>query len=66
MSNARPISSFIEKHYLHFNAAALKDAAKGYKAHKAAGKKMMVTLAGAMITAELGKLLAEMIRKVCE
>ena len=29
MSN-RPISSFIEKHYLHFNAAALVDAAKGY------------------------------------
>ena len=62
MSN-RPISSFIEKHYLHFNAAALVDAAKGYKKHKAEGKKMMVTLAGAMSTAELGKILAEMIRQ---
>ena len=28
-----PISQFIEKHYLHFNAAALVDAAKGYEEH---------------------------------
>ncbi|MDX9751013.1 MAG: deoxyhypusine synthase family protein, partial [Flavobacteriales bacterium] len=59
----RPISDFIEKHYLHFNAAALVDAAKGYKEHLAKGRKMMVTLAGAMSTAELGKSLAEMIRQ---
>jgi len=25
-----PISNFIEQNYLHFNAAALMDAAKGY------------------------------------
>jgi len=31
MSQNGPISNFIEKHYLHFNAAALVDAAKGYK-----------------------------------
>lgn len=61
MSSA-PISDFIEKNYLHFNAAALVDAAKGYKAHLAANGKMMVTLAGAMSTAELGISLAEMIR----
>ncbi len=58
-----PISQFIEKHYLHFNSAALVDAAKGYVAHMDAGGKMMITLAGAMSTAELGKSLAEMIRK---
>lgn len=63
MSNNRPISDFIEKHFLHFNAAALVDAAKAYKAHKASGKKMLISLAGAMSTAELGKSLAEMIRK---
>jgi len=57
-----PISSFIENNFLHFNAAALVDAAKGYVAHMNAGGKMMVTLAGAMSTAELGKSLAEMIR----
>ena len=28
-----PISQFIEKNYLHFNAAALMDAAKGYETH---------------------------------
>ena len=57
------VSEFIEKHFLHFNAAALVDAAKGYKDHVEGGKKMMVTLAGAMSTAELGKSLAEMIRQ---
>ncbi|AXG75278.1 deoxyhypusine synthase [Flavobacterium arcticum] len=58
-----PISQFIEKHYLHFNAAALVDAAKGYEKQLENGAKMMVTLAGAMSTAELGKSFAEMIRK---
>lgn len=58
-----PISQFIEKHYLHFNAAALVDAAKGYETHLLEGGKMMITLAGAMSTAELGKSLAEMIRQ---
>lgn len=58
-----PIREFIEKHFLHFNAAALTDAAKGYEAHLAEGGKMMITLAGAMSTAELGKTLAEMIRQ---
>jgi deoxyhypusine synthase len=58
-----PISQFIEKNYLHFNAAALVDAAKGYETHLAEGGKMMVTLAGAMSTAELGISLAEMIRQ---
>src|SRR3990170_1220140 len=63
MSQNGPISSFIEKHYLHFNAAALVDAAKGYKKHISEGKKMMVTLAGAMSTGELGISFAEMIRQ---
>jgi deoxyhypusine synthase len=58
-----PISNFIDSHYKHFNAAALMDAAKGYEAHLTSGGKMMVTLAGAMSTAELGRSLAEMIRQ---
>jgi deoxyhypusine synthase len=57
------IRKFIEENYLHFNAAVLKDAAVGYEEHINAGGKMMVTLAGAMSTAELGKTLAEMIRQ---
>lgn len=57
------IEEFIKKYYLHFNAASVVDAAKGYEDHLASGKKMMITLAGAMSTAEMGKLLAEMIRQ---
>ena len=59
----KPISEFIEKYYLHFNAATVVDAAKGYVQHLEEGGKMMVTLAGAMSTAEMGKILAEMIRQ---
>src|ERR1041385_8066212 len=58
-----PVSQFIEHHYRHFNAAALVDAAKGYEKHLAEGGKMLVTLAGAMSTAELGISLAELIRQ---
>jgi deoxyhypusine synthase len=58
-----PVSNFIEHHYRHFNAAALMDAAKGYVTHLDEGGKMMITLAGAMSTAELGLSLAEMIRQ---
>lgn len=58
-----PISEFIEKHFLHFNSAALVDAAKGYKKHLNEDKKMLVSLAGAMSTGELGKSFAEMIRQ---
>lgn len=58
-----PVSQFIALHYRHFNAAALLDAAKGYETHLKAGGKMLVTLAGAMSTAELGLSLAEMIRQ---
>ena len=58
-----PISQFVEKYYLHFNAASLVDAAKGYNEQLANGAKMMVTMAGAMSTAEIGKIFAEMIRQ---
>ncbi len=58
-----PVSEFITHHYRHFNAAALIDAAQGYEAHLEAGGKMMITLGGAMSTAELGLSLAEMIRQ---
>src|SRR5580658_7055936 len=58
-----PVSNFLARHFRHFNAATLVDAAKAYDAHVAAGGKMLVTLAGAMSTAELGISLAEMIRR---
>ncbi|MFV0337857.1 MAG: deoxyhypusine synthase family protein [Chthoniobacterales bacterium] len=58
-----PVSKFIDHHYRHFNAAALIDAAKAYQTHLDQGGKMLITLAGAMSTAELGLSLAEMIRQ---
>jgi deoxyhypusine synthase len=60
---AGPISQFIDRNYRHFNAAALKDAADGYVRHLEGGGEMLVAMAGAMSTAELGVSLAEMIRQ---
>jgi deoxyhypusine synthase len=53
MSEKFSITDFIKKHYKHFNAASLVDAAEAYVSHLKDGKKMMITLAGAMSTAEL-------------
>lgn len=63
MKDKGPVSTFIKKHYRHFNAAALLEAARAYEAQLEAGNRMMITLAGAMSTAELGISLAEMIRQ---
>ena len=60
--SAGPVSTFIDRHFLHFNAATLRDAADAYGRHIDGGGRMLVTLAGAMSTAELGQSLAEMIR----
>ena len=57
------LTDFIDHHFRHFNAAALKDATDGYIAHLDQGGVMFMTLAGAMSTAELGLSLAEMIRR---
>ena len=51
------------RHYKHFNAATMVDAAEAYNEQLADGHKMMITMEGAMSTAELGKSLAEMIRQ---
>jgi deoxyhypusine synthase len=57
------IRDFMQKHYLHFNARETVAAAQAWEAHLEAGGKMMVTLAGAMSTGELGIILARMIRE---
>ncbi len=62
MKNKGEISRFIMAHYKHFNAATLVDAAVAYESQIDTGNKMMITLAGAMSTGELGKSLAEIIR----
>lgn len=58
-----PISEFLKANFKHFNAATLLDAAKEYKRQIDRGGKMLVSLAGAMSTGELGISLAEMIRQ---
>ncbi|CDR33457.1 deoxyhypusine synthase family protein [Criblamydia sequanensis] len=56
------IREFMQRNYKHFNAAVCVDASEGWIKLLEEGGKMMVTLAGAMSTAELGISLAEMIR----
>jgi deoxyhypusine synthase len=63
MKQKGPVSKFLKHHFRHFNAATVIDAAEGYEKHLAQGGKMMITLAGAMSTGELGLSLAEMIRQ---
>jgi deoxyhypusine synthase len=57
------VRDYIRHHFRHFNAAALRDAAEGYVRHLENGGRMLLTLAGAMSTAELGLSLARMIRR---
>lgn len=57
------VTKFIKENFKHFNAAVLLDAAEAYKKHVEGGGKMMLAMAGAMSTAELGISLAEMIRQ---
>jgi len=53
----------MKTHYKHFNAAVCVDAAEAWVQHLQNKGKMMITIAGAMSTAELGISLAELIRK---
>ena len=57
------IKQFMDRHYRHFNAKTVVEAAQAWKDQLADGNKMFITLAGAMSTAELGLSLAEMIRQ---
>ena len=60
------ISEFLETHYRHFNARETLEAAKGYTRFITQDNgMMMVSLAGAMSTAEIGKSLAPLIRNGC-
>ncbi|HSN74937.1 MAG TPA: deoxyhypusine synthase family protein [Anaerolineae bacterium] len=63
MENASNVKAFIRHHFRHFNAAALVDAAQGYETFLAGNGRMLLAMAGAMSTAELGLSLAEMIRR---
>jgi len=63
ISSKAPITAFVREHFRHFNAATVIDAADAYSTHLDNGGKMLVTLAGAMSTAEIGRSLADMIRQ---
>jgi deoxyhypusine synthase len=62
MNHDGRISNFIRNNFRHFNAASVVEAAEGWKRHLDGGGQMLLTLAGAMSTAEIGISLAAMIR----
>ena len=59
----KTISKFLEHHYRHFNARETVATAKSYCDHVSDDGKMLVSLAGAMSTAEIGLSFSEMIRQ---
>jgi deoxyhypusine synthase len=61
------IKRFVDRHFHHFNARALRDAATGWAdlLTRGNGGRMMLTLGGAMSTARLGISIAELIRRDC-
>jgi len=64
MSNSNSaIKEFMTRHYRHFNARTVVEAAEAWVQQLAMGNRMFFTMAGAMSTAELGISLAEMIRQ---
>lgn len=56
------VSAFMDHYFRHFNAAETLAAARAYKAFIEDGGAIVVALAGAMSTAEIGAILARMIR----
>ena len=56
------VRGFVDRHFNHFNAGALRDCAVSLDQFLNEGGRLMVTLAGAMSTAEIGRSLAPMIR----
>lgn len=56
------VTAFLERHFLHYNAGTARRAAEAWKAHVDAGGAVVLSLAGAMSTAQLGRSIAPMIR----
>jgi deoxyhypusine synthase len=56
------VRGFVDRHFSHFNAGALRDCAKSLDSFLTNGGRLMITIAGAMSTAEIGKSLAPLIR----
>ena len=60
---AGAVRSFMDLHYHHFNARETLEAARAYKAHINEGGKMLLAMAGAMSTGQIGVSLARVIRE---
>lgn len=58
----KAVKEFVKHNYRHFNSAVVVDASEAYVNHINNGGKMVMAVAGAMSTGELGITLAEMIR----
>jgi deoxyhypusine synthase len=59
------VTEFLTRTFRHFNAGELLRAAQALKAHVDSGGHVLLAMAGAMSTAEMGVSLAEMIRRRC-
>ena len=57
------VREFMDYHYLHYNSREVINAARAYEKHLAKGGKMLVSLAGAMSTARIGRILGRAIRE---
>lgn len=62
-NSSTPVSTFAQKTLNHTNAGAAMQAALWLKNHLANGGKLVVTLAGALSSFQIGVMLAELIRK---
>ena len=61
-SDTEGMREFVKRHFQHFNAGALRSCAESLDEFLKSGGKLMLTLAGAMSTAEIGRSLAPLIR----
>jgi deoxyhypusine synthase len=57
------VGDFIKKNFRHFNAAVIVDAAEAWVEYLKKGNKMLLTLAGALSTGEIGISLSQMIKR---
>jgi len=55
------VREFIDHHFLHYNSRELRRAAEAWRDHLDAGGQMLVSLAGAMSTARVGRILSRAI-----
>src|SRR3990167_3101080 len=63
MKNEMTVLDLLQKLFYNFNSRAMKDATLAYKKHLEDGGRMMLAMAGAMSSAQLGVTLAPMIRE---